>query len=97
MQSPASTLSFPRLLLLSALFSLPACANRTVNLVNPQSGATLECSGSGFGLATAWLHKRIDDCIRRSETRGYVLVDRLTPEQRADLESRGALSKGPAN
>jgi hypothetical protein len=61
--------------------------------VHPQSGATLECSGSGFGLGTAWVQGYIDECIRRSESRGFVAVDKLTPEQRLDLKSRGSLPK----
>lgn len=88
-----SKLSFRRAVLPIALLLLPACTSQTVNLVNPQSGATLECSGSGFGLASAWVQGHIDDCIRRSETRGYVPIDKLTSEQRVDLERRGVLPK----
>jgi hypothetical protein len=76
-----------------SLFLPTACTSQSVNLVNPQSGATTECSGSGFGLAGAWLQGYIDDCIRRSESRGYVAFDKLTPEQRDDLERRGLLPK----
>jgi hypothetical protein len=72
---------------------LPGCASRTVNLVDPQSGATAECSGSGYSLGAALLQGHIDDCVQRSEARGYVTVDKLTPEQRADLEKRGLLPK----
>jgi hypothetical protein len=93
MSTRAAKLSFPRTVLLISLFLLPACTSQAVNLINPQSGATLECSGSGYGLATAWLQGYIDDCIRRSETRGYVPLDKLTPEERVDLERRGVLPK----
>ena len=75
------------------LLLAPACTTHGVNLVHPQSGATMECSGSGFGLGSAWVQGYIDDCIRRSESRGFAQVDELTPEQRRDLESRGLLPK----
>jgi hypothetical protein len=41
----------------------------------------------------AFLQGYIDDCIRRGETRGYVPVDKLTPEERVELENRGLLPK----
>jgi hypothetical protein len=75
------------------LFAVSACTSQSVMFIHPQSGATLECSGSGFGLGTAWIQGYIDDCIRRSESRGFVALDKLTPEQRLDLESRGVLPK----
>ena len=75
------------------LLLVPACTNHVVKLVDPQSGATMECSGSGFGLGSAWVQGYIDDCIRRSESRGFAQVDKLTPEQRLGLESRGLLPK----
>jgi hypothetical protein len=78
------------------LLLLPAaCARRTVNLVNPQTGASFECSGSAFGFASIWLQRDIDDCVARSQSRGYVPVDQLTGSERADLESRGLLPKTP--
>jgi hypothetical protein len=85
--------SFRRAALAIGVLLISGCTSKSVSLVNPQSGATSECSGSGFGLASAWLQSYIDDCIRRSETRGYVAVDKLTSEQRLDLESRGLLPK----
>jgi hypothetical protein len=86
-------LPFPPAPLLLLLFLLPGCTSQTVNLVHPQSGATSECSGSGWGFASAWLTGYIDDCIRRAENRGYVPLDKLTPEQRLDLQNRGLLPK----
>jgi hypothetical protein len=85
--------SFQWTVLLVALTLISGCSSQAVNLVHPQSGATLECSGSGFGLATAWIRGYIDECVRNSETRGYVPVDKLTPEQRLDLQRRGVLPK----
>jgi hypothetical protein len=83
----------PPAVLLLPLLSLPACTSQTVSLINPHSGATVECSASSFGLAMAFLQGYIDDCIRRGETRGYVPVDKLTPEERVELENRGLLPK----
>jgi hypothetical protein len=79
------------LLLLAVL--LAACTSQAMTLVDPQSGATAECSGSGIGFAALGLQGYIDDCVRRAETRGYVPLDKLTAEQRSDLEKRGMLPK----
>ena len=92
MQTQCRTLPFRAVLLLS-LVGLAACTSQSIKLVNPQSGATAECSGSGLGLASAWLQGYIDDCIRRSEERGYVPVEKLSPEERINLENRGVLEK----
>ena len=93
MLESALKFSFRRSALAVCVLLISGCANRSVSLVHPQSGATSECSGSGFGLASAWLQSYIDDCIRRSESRGYVAVEKLTSEQRLDLERRGLLPK----
>ena len=53
----------------------------------------MECSGSGFALGSAWVQSYLDDCIRRGESRGFAQLDKLTPEQRLGLESRGLLPK----
>ncbi|HEX2228313.1 MAG TPA: hypothetical protein VHM64_14340 [Candidatus Binatia bacterium] len=79
-------------LLLMAIL-LGACTSQAVTLVDPQSGATAECSGSGFGFAGLGLKGYIDDCVRQAETRGYVPLDNLTAEQRIELEKRGMLPK----
>jgi hypothetical protein len=83
-----SSLALPLLLLAST-----ACSSQTVKLVQPQSGATAECSASGFGFGAAWVDETLGGCARPYESRGYVRLDRLTPEQRADLERRGLLPK----
>ena len=70
-----------------------ACSSQTVKLVQPQSGATAECSAAGFGFGGAWVEESLGGCVRPYENRGYVRLDRLTPEQRADLERRGLLAK----
>ena len=91
MLEKASHFSVRRLALMLCVLLLPACVSQGVTFINPRNGATLECSGAGFGLGSAWVKGHIDDCARRSEARGYVSVDQLTPEQRLDLEKRGLL------
>ena len=83
-----SSMALPLLLLASA-----ACSSQTVKLVQLQSGATAECSASGFGFSAAWVEEILGGCARPYENRGYIRLDRLTPEQRADLERRGLLPK----
>ena len=83
-----SSMALPLLLSASA-----ACSSQTVKLVQPQSGATAECSASGFGFGAAWVEETLGGCAQPYESRGYVRSDRLTPEQRADLERRGFLPK----
>jgi hypothetical protein len=82
--------------LLASVFSigLPACSSQGVTLINPASAATAKCSASGTGLGTGWADVFMDSCLSRYKQMGYVLLDQLTPEQRADLQKRGAL---PAN
>ena len=91
MVKKTSLFSWRRALLVMILLLSPGCASQGVAFINPQNGATLECSGAGFGLGSAWVKGHIDECARRSEARGYVAVDRLTPQQRLDLEKRGLL------
>ena len=83
-----SSMALPLVLLFNA-----ACSSQTVRLVQPQSGATAECSASGFGFGAAWVEETLGGCAGPYESRGYVRVDRLTSEQRADLERRGLLPK----
>ena len=90
---PAFNPFFRRALVLFFLLTAPACTTHGVKLVHPQSGATMECSGSGFALGSAWVQSYLDDCIRRGESRGFAQLNKLTPEQRLDLESRGLLPK----
>ena len=75
----------------SGLLLTPACSSQGVTLINPQTGATVKCSGSGFGLGAAWVESHINACTRRNENRGYIRIDKLTPEQRAELGKRGLL------
>jgi hypothetical protein len=75
------------------LLASTACSTQTVRFVNPQSGATAQCSASGFSIGAAWVEETLRGCARPYESRGYVRLEKLTPEQRADLERRGLLPK----
>jgi len=86
-------ISLRHLLAGSLLLGLGACTSRAVILVHPRSGATAECSSSGWGLGTGWAQSYVDDCTRRYEHQGYVTPDKLSPEQRRDLEQRGLMPK----
>jgi len=72
---------------------IPGCSSHGVTLVQPQNGATAECSASGVGFGSAFAEGFIGECIRQYERRGYIQIDQLTPAQRADLERRGLLPK----
>jgi len=73
------------------LFALAACSSQSIKLIHPQSGATAECSGSGFAIGASIADGMVGGCARAYEERGYVALDRLRPEERADLERRGLL------
>jgi hypothetical protein len=80
-----------RLLLMAVWLLLVACSSRDVALINPKNGATAKCSAMGAGIGAAWVQSYIGKCIREYESTGYVKMDELTAEQRADLERRGLL------
>ena len=77
----------------SLLLALCACTSQTVKMIQPQTGATAECSGSSFGFGPLFTESFADSCTRVYENRGYVVRERLTPQERADLERRGLLPK----
>ncbi|HWP58177.1 MAG TPA: hypothetical protein VNL14_09835 [Candidatus Acidoferrales bacterium] len=61
-----------------------ACsAERSATLVNPQTGSTARCDILRGAL--------LDKCIQAAEKRGYVRLEKLTSEQRAELQRRGFL------
>jgi hypothetical protein len=76
-----------------SLLSFIGCASQTVKFVQPQSGATAECSASGFGIGAGFSDSYLNSCVRSYEERGFVKRDQLTPAQRADLEARGLMPK----
>ena len=80
-------LSFP--LLAFSLLMISACSSQGVTLVHPQSGSTMKCAATGVGIGSGWVTSFIGDCVRQYQSKGYVPLAELTPEQRADLEKRG--------
>jgi hypothetical protein len=75
------------------LLALSACTSQTVKMIQPQTGATAECSGSSYGIGPLFSESFVDSCARLYENRGYVALQRLTPEERTSLERRGLLPK----
>ena len=89
-----STLStFAGLCSASMFLTLAACANQTIKFIHPQTGASAECSASGFGIGASFSEGFVSGCGRAYEERGYVKLDQLTAEQRANLERRGLMPK----
>ena len=75
------------------LLTPAGCASQTVKFIHPQTGATAECSASGFGIAASFSEGVVRGCGRAYQERGFVQLDQLTPEQRAGLEQRGLMPK----
>lgn len=80
-------------LFLFCLVGLQGCSSRGVTLVHPQSGSTMRCGAAGIGTMGGVMNRFVERCIRSYERQGYVPVEKLTPDQRADLERRGILPK----
>ena len=78
--------------MVGSFLALAACAGQSITLIDPQSGATAHCSASGFAIGMSD-DGIIGGCSRVYETRGYVPLDRLQPDERASLEHRGLLPK----
>ena len=72
---------------------LASCSSQGIKLIHPQSGATAECSASGFGIGASFGEGFVGGCARSYEERGYVQLERLTAEERASLERRDLLPK----
>ena len=73
--------------------ALSSCASQSAMLVHPQSGSTVRCEEGGIGILAAAVGPRVEECLNRYQTKGYVPLEKLTPGQRADLERRGLLPK----
>ncbi|HWP56526.1 MAG TPA: hypothetical protein VNL14_01425 [Candidatus Acidoferrales bacterium] len=85
-----------RILFGAALFCCAlgsGCASKSVSFVHPQTGARAKCAASGFGFMSVVVGSTVDECVRRIEKEGFVPVEKLTPQERADLEARGLLPK----
>ncbi len=72
---------------------LTGCSHQTVTMIQPGTGATAECSGSSYGFGPLFSEKTADSCARVYQDRGFVPLERLSPEDRASLEQRGLLPK----
>ena len=73
--------------------ALSACTSQTVKMIQPQTGATADCSGLSYGFGQLFTESFVDSCARAYQDRGFVPLERLSPEARADLEKRGLLPK----
>ena len=93
MKSPNSRFYIGVILCAGLLPEISACTSQTVRMIQPQTGATAECSGSSYGFGPLFSESFIDSCARVYENRGYVPLKRLTPEDRTRLEQRGLLPK----
>jgi hypothetical protein len=82
-----------RIIFTGLSLAISACTSQTVKMIQPQTGATADCSGSSFGFGPLFTESFVDSCTRVYENRGYVALQRLTPEERASLERRGLLPK----
>lgn len=71
--------------------ALSACSSHGTNMIHPQSGATAECSAGGLGFGASFSAAFVENCSRTYEERGYVSMEKLTPEQRSSLERRGLI------
>lgn len=93
MKKPNPRTYIERLGFAASLLAISACTSQTVTMIQPQSGATAECKGSQAGFGLLFSESFVDSCARIYQNRGYVAVERLTPEERASLEGRGLLPK----
>ena len=93
MKTPKSPFFVQCIILTGLTLALSACTSQTVKMIQPQTGATAECSGSSVGFGQLFTESFTDSCARVYENRGYVALERLTPEERASLERRGLLPK----
>jgi hypothetical protein len=82
-----------RMVFAVAVLAMSACTSQTVKMIHPETGATAECSGSSVGIGPLFAESLVDSCARVYENRGYVALQRSTPEERASLERRGLLPK----
>lgn len=78
---------------LIGLFLLAGCTSQVVTMIQPLTGATAECSGSSYGFGPLFSESVSDSCARVYKDRGFVPLERLTPQDRASLERRGLLPK----
>ena len=75
------------------LHAFAGCSSQSTKLIHPQSGATAECSASGFATGVSIADGIVGGCSLAYEERGYVPLERLQPDERASLERRGLLGR----
>jgi len=75
------------------LSAISSCTSQIVKMIQPQTGATADCSGSSYGFGQLFTESFVDSCARAYQDRGFVPLERLSPEARADLAKRGLLPK----
>jgi hypothetical protein len=85
-------ISHSYLLLVLCALAAASCSQK-MTLIHPETGATAECSATGHGLLAAGMPTIMEVCEEKAQKQGYVPVENLTSEQRADLERRGLLPK----
>ena len=86
-------LRFRTIVAVSLALGLFGCVSQTVKMIQPQTGATTDCSGSSYGFGQLFTESFVDSCARAYQDRGFVPLERLSPEARASLEQRGLLPK----
>lgn len=80
-----------QLLFIFCFFSI-GCASQSLVLVEPRTGSTVKCGAMGSGILASAVSSSMEECSKYEE-KGYVPVEKLTPQERADLERRGLLPK----
>jgi hypothetical protein len=93
MQSHNTQIFAEAIILTSLLLVLAGCTGQTVKMIQPRTGATSECSSSSYGFGQLFTESFVNSCARAYQHRGFVPLERLTPEDRTSLEQRGLLPK----
>jgi hypothetical protein len=76
--------------------ALHGCAQRSVTLIHPGTGATARCEEAAYGVLAANVGVLIENCLKEHEGKGYLSMEKLTAQQRSELERRGLMSKPSA-
>ena len=81
------------IMLAGSLLVAVGCTGQAVKMIQPRTGVTAECSGSSVGFGPLFTESFVDSCARVYENRGFVPLERLTPEERSSLAERGLLPR----
>jgi len=76
--------------------TLQGCSTRSVNLIHPGTGAIARCEETGTDIVAANVGVMLENCVKEYAAKGYLPMEKLTPEQRSELERRGLLPKPAA-